>query len=111
MLHPATTPMTPSTTTRPALTIEQVVSAPLDQLIAHQNAQIVDITLDDDRFFGQVFEKRSGTLLLAMPADRDPVERDVAVRMLIAHIHGLTSDLWPAHMQSSDVTADWQTAL
>jgi hypothetical protein len=86
-----------------ALTIEQVVGAPLDQILTHQDARVVDIDLDDDRFFGQAFLKRSGELILAMPKGRDPVERDVAIRMLVAHLHGLEYDKWPAHMQSSNV--------
>lgn len=103
-MNAPTTSTAPSTITRPALTIEQIVSAPLDQLIAHQDLQVVDITsLDDDRFFGQVFVKNSGDIILAMPAGRDTVERDVAIRMLVAHLHGLQYDQWPAHMQTTSV--------
>lgn len=97
---------------RPALTIQQILGAPLDQLIDHQQAQVVDIhCIDDGRFYGQVFVKRSGAIILAMPAGRNPVERDVAIRMLIAHLHGLTSDLWPAHMTTTDVIENGKDVL
>lgn len=112
MSQPATTAPLPSTAQLPALTIEQVVGAPLDQLLSNQNAQIVDITsIDDDRFFGQAAVKRSGQLILAMPAGRGPAEREVAIRMLIAHVHNLEFDQWPSFMRTSEVTGDWTEAL
>lgn len=112
MPHAATTTLTRSTTQLPALTIEQVIGAPLNELLTHQNAQIVDITsIDDDRFFGQAVEKRSGELILAMPAGRAAAEREVTIRLLIAHIHGLPCDRWPSFMQATDVTGDWTEAL
>lgn len=94
-----------ATITRP--TVEHVIAAPMPELLAELNAQIIDISsIDHPGFYGQLVVKRSGEVILAMPVDRDPVERDAAARMLLAHHLGLSLNLFPAHMETTDVTKD-----
>ncbi|MFE5544595.1 hypothetical protein ACFQ71_12335 [Streptomyces sp. NPDC056534] len=89
----------PGHTARTVPAIEHIIAAPLDQLLAEQDARIVipDIAMPFE-FFGQLVCKGNGSIILAMPAGRDQVERDAAARMLIAEFHGLNSDTFPDSM-------------
>lgn len=91
---PATTP-----------SVDHLLGAPLPRLLTEHNAQIVEITsVDDYRFFGQLFQKRNGDVLLAMPAGRDDLERDCTVRMLLAHLNGLPTDRFPDALTATTIT-------
>ncbi|MEU0716804.1 hypothetical protein ABZ498_06435 [Streptomyces lavendulocolor] len=93
-------------------TVEHVIAAPLPQLLAEQNARLVDITsVQEPWFYGQLIKKRSGALILAMPVGQDPTERDAAARLLIAHFHGLAEDLFPAHMTATTVVNNGEDVL
>ncbi|MGW6243831.1 hypothetical protein [Streptomyces roseolus] len=84
---------------RPVLTIEHLLEAPLQQLLTEQNAQIVVLDLPiETMFFGQLIRRKDGHVILAMPAGRDSVERDVTIRMLFAEFLGLSSDHFPSSM-------------
>lgn len=77
-------------------TVDRLITAPLSQLLAEHNAEIVEITcVNDYRFFGWLVQKESGRVLLCMPAGRTEVERDCTVRMLLAHLDGLPLDRFP----------------
>ncbi|MYS34894.1 hypothetical protein K388_01892 [Streptomyces sp. KhCrAH-43] len=80
----------------PATSVERLIGAPLPQLLAEHDAEIVEITsIDDYRFFGWLVQKKSGRVLLCMPAGRTDVERDCTARMLLAHLDGLPLDQFP----------------
>lgn len=80
-------------------TIEHILEAPLQQLLAEQNAQIVVLDLPAEAmFFGQLIRRKDGQVILAMPAGRDSVERDVTIRMLFAELLGLSSNRFPGGM-------------
>ena len=97
----------PSTPTDQRQTVEHILGAPLDELLAEHNARIVEITsVDDPRFFGWLVEKRSGDIILAMPAGRDALERDCTVRMLLAQKDGLPLGRFPAPLAVTDVVKD-----
>lgn len=88
----------------PATSVDHIIGAPLDELLAEHNAQIVEITsVDDPRFFGWLVEKRSGDVILAMPAGRDTLERDCSARMLLAQKDGLPLGRFPSLMTVTDI--------
>ncbi|MHC3391329.1 hypothetical protein ACLQ2E_18015 [Streptomyces lavendulocolor] len=109
---PTTPPGVQSNVSQPVPTIEHVIAAPLLQLLSEQNATLVDITsVKEPWFYGQLVEKGSGALILAMPVDQDPTERDAAARLLIAHFHGLAEYLFPAHMTATTVVNNGEDVL
>lgn len=95
---------TPQVNTVSLPTVDHILGAPLPQLLAEHAAQIVEVTsIDDHRFFGQLFEKRSGQVILAMPAGRTTRERDCVARMLLAHFNDLPLNRFPNLMTVTDV--------
>lgn len=91
--EPATTP-----------TVNHIIGAPLAQLLTEHNASIFDVTsVTDHRFFGQLFEKTSGEIIIAMPAGQDRKVRDVAARILLAHYNDLPLGRFPNIMTVTDV--------
>ncbi|MFI6105805.1 hypothetical protein [Streptomyces sp. NPDC051310] len=109
---PTTPPGVESNVGQPVPTVEHVIAAPLPQLLVEQNATLVDITsVTQSWFYGQLIEKRSGALILAMPAGQDPVERDAVARLLIAHFHGLAEDAFPASMTATTVVKNGREVL
>ncbi|RPK85100.1 hypothetical protein [Streptomyces sp. ADI98-10] len=87
-----------------APTVDHIIGAPLAQLLNEHNARIVEITsITDHRFFGQLFAKTSGEIILAMPAGQDSKVRDVAARILFAHYNDLPLGRFPNIMTVTDV--------
>ncbi|MBB4984996.1 hypothetical protein [Streptomyces nymphaeiformis] len=70
------------------LTVDRLLSAPLSKLLAEVNAEIVDTSVTDESFFGQVVKPRTGTALLCMPTGRSAFERDTVARILVGKLVG-----------------------
>ena len=70
------------------LTVDRLLSAPLPELLAEVGAEIVDTSVTDDTFFGQVVKPRTGTALLCMPKGRSAFERDTIARILVGKLVG-----------------------
>ncbi|MFD0074293.1 hypothetical protein ACFVIY_17850 [Streptomyces sp. NPDC127166] len=70
------------------LTVDRLLSAPLPELLAEVNAEIVDTPITDPKFFGQVVKPRIGTAKLCMPAGRSATERDTVIRILVGKLVG-----------------------
>jgi hypothetical protein len=77
------------TLARPALSTDRLLDAPLPQLLAELDVELVDSSIIDRTFFGALVERRDGTRILAMPVGRSDLERDTAARMLLAEGLGL----------------------
>jgi hypothetical protein len=70
----------------PALSATQVLDAPLDDLLAAAGVEILDSSITDRAFFGAVVQRKSGELLLTMPAGRSELEHDTVARYLLAQV-------------------------
>lgn len=71
---------------RPAqeLSVDYLLAAPLDDLLAEAGAEIFDSSITDATFFGAVVRRSSGELVLAMPTGRSELEHDTMARYLLA---------------------------
>ncbi len=70
------------------LTVDRLLSAPLPELLAEVDAQIVDTSVTDETYLGEVVKPRTGTALLCMPRGRSAFERDTIVRILVGKLVG-----------------------
>jgi hypothetical protein len=66
-----------------------LLDAPLPDLLAAHDVELVDSAITDAGFFGALVERRDGSRILSMPTGRSPFERDTAARMLLAEGLGL----------------------
>lgn len=69
-----------------ALTEDYVMDAPLPQLLAATGVELLNASITDRTFFGALYERKNGTLVLAMPTGRSELEHDTVARYLIAQI-------------------------
>ncbi|GGU91142.1 hypothetical protein GCM10010275_30290 [Streptomyces litmocidini] len=68
------------------LTVDRLLSAPLPELLASSNAQIVDSSITDAGFYGAAVQRRDGGISLHLPKGRSAAERDVMVRSLVGRL-------------------------
>ncbi|MFD9276872.1 hypothetical protein ACFWD7_06215 [Streptomyces mirabilis] len=83
-LAPAPVNAPASYVTRP--TTDHLLDAPLPQLLADLDVLLVDSSITDRGFFGAVVQRKTGELLLAMPAGRSELEHDTVARYLLAQV-------------------------
>jgi hypothetical protein len=98
--------MQQSTSTMPARRVSvstSLLDAPLPQLLAELDVELVDSSITDTGFFGALVERRDGTRLLSMPVGRSAFERDTAARMLLAEGLGLDAPPVPAPLEVTRV--------
>lgn len=84
-------PRVPATSN--ALTVDRLLSAPLPELLAETNAEIVDSSIRDAGFYGAAVQARNGRISLHLPTGRSDRERDTMIRALVGRLVG--SDLKP----------------
>jgi hypothetical protein len=77
-------------------TAVDLLDAPLPQLLAELDVELVDSSIADAGFFGALVECRDGSRVLSMPVGRSAFERDTAARMLLAEGLGLEAPPVPA---------------
>ncbi|MFC8009127.1 hypothetical protein [Streptomyces cinereoruber] len=68
------------------LTVDRLLSAPLPELLASSNAEIVDSSIQDAGFYGAAVHRRDGGISLHLPKGRSAAERDVMVRQLVGRL-------------------------
>ncbi|MFD4551689.1 hypothetical protein [Streptomyces sp. NPDC058466] len=66
----------------PALSVDHLMDAPLDELIAELGVTYKDAPIDDAAFTGYAWVDSRG-VILAMPTGRSELEHDVMARYLI----------------------------
>jgi hypothetical protein len=88
---------------RPALSTDRLLDAPLDELLAELDVELVDSSITDATFFGAFVEAPDGSRILSMPPGRSAFERDTAARMLLAERFGLGAPPVPAPLEVSRV--------
>jgi len=72
-----------------------LLAAPLPQLLAAHDVELVESSITDAGFFGAYVERRDGSRILSMPTGRSTFERDTAARMLLAEGLGLDAPSVP----------------
>ncbi|WP_328336789.1 hypothetical protein [Streptomyces violaceus] len=77
------------------------MTAPLPQLLAELDVELVDSSITDATFFGAFVEAPDGSRVLSMPTGRSTWERDTAARMLLAEGLGLDAPPVPAPLEVS----------
>ncbi|MFL4947519.1 hypothetical protein ACJ6WE_09115 [Streptomyces sp. MMS24-I31] len=83
----------------PRMSLDRLLDAPLDDLLAELDVQLVDSTITDRAFFGAYLERRDGARVLSMPVGRPAWERDTAARMLLAEGLGLDAPPVPEQLE------------
>jgi len=76
-----------------SITVEELFSAPLDQLLTQLNAETGVASITDPNFYGAVVVRLGSPIFLLLPAGRDDFERDTVARKLLADAIGI--DLAP----------------
>ncbi|MET9909727.1 hypothetical protein ABZZ74_23480 [Streptomyces sp. NPDC006476] len=88
--------LAPAAVTVPAASATlDLLDAPLVDLLAAHDVELVDSSITDATFFGAYVERRDGSRVLSMPVGRSSFERDTAARMLLAEGLGLNAPPLP----------------
>jgi len=84
-------------------TPDHLLDAPLPELLADLDVELVDSSITDRTFFGAVVQRKSGDLLLAMPTGRSELEHDTVARYLIAQAFDVDLPDLPAPFVTSGI--------
>lgn len=88
---------------RPAPTVDRLLDAPLHDLLAENRVELFDSSITDRTFFGAVVQRKSGELLLAMPAGRSELEHDTVARYLLAQAFDVDLPRLPAPFATTEL--------
>ncbi|MFJ2708868.1 hypothetical protein ACIO3R_37560 [Streptomyces sp. NPDC087428] len=88
------------TTTDRGVTVEELFTTPLDQLLAQLNAEIDDADITAPTFYGAVVARPGHPILLLMAPGRPAFERDTIARKLLADAIGLNLSPLPAPFET-----------
>jgi hypothetical protein len=89
--------------TPPTLSGDWLLDAPLPDLLAELDVQLVDSSITDRDFFGAVVQRKSGQLLLTMPAGRSDLEHDTMARYLLAQVFDVDLPEMPAPFVTTEL--------
>lgn len=81
------------TSSTPAVTIDRLLDAPLDELIAETNVEFIQSSITDEKFFGAFVARKGKRTLVMMRAGLSDIEHNVIARYLIGQ--SLHMDLTP----------------
>jgi len=95
---------TTTTSSTPSITVEKLVTAPLDQLLTHAGAEIADASITDLNFYGAVVVRIGHPILLLMPVGRDAFVHDTCARKLLADALGLDTTALPDSLETLVLT-------
>ncbi|MEW2083500.1 hypothetical protein [Streptomyces sp. NPDC005283] len=79
--------------TPPTVTIDRLLDAPLPELIAETDVEVIESSITDEKFFGVVVARKGKRTLVMMRAGLSDIENDVITRYLIGQ--SLHMDLTP----------------
>ncbi|WUC42304.1 hypothetical protein OG692_10495 [Streptomyces cellulosae] len=82
------------------LTAEHLMDTPLPVLMNELGVTLFDSEIDDRGFFGAVVERKTGELILSMPAGRSELEHDTVARYLLAQAFGVDVTPMPAPLRT-----------
>lgn len=85
---------TPATTDqRPTITIDRLLDAPLADLIAEADVELIKSSITDENFFGAAIARKDKPIVVMLRTGLSDFEHDVIVRYLIGQ--SLRMDLTP----------------
>ena len=70
----------------PIPSVDHLMDTPLPVLINELGVTLLDSGITDRDFFGAVVERKTGELILSMPAGRSELEHDTVARYLLAQV-------------------------
>ncbi|GHD70331.1 hypothetical protein GCM10010317_077430 [Streptomyces mirabilis] len=94
---------TPVQSPASSVTPTRLLDAPLPQLLDELDVLLMDTSITDRGFFGAVVQRKSGELLLAMPAGRSELEHDTVARYLLAQVFDVDLPQLPAPFVTSEI--------
>jgi hypothetical protein len=80
-----------------------LLDAPLPQLLAEADVLLVDSSITDAGFYGAVVQRKSGEIVLSMPAGRSELEHDTVARYLLAQVFDVDLPQLPAPFFTSEI--------
>lgn len=80
------------------------LTTPLDNLLAALDARVDEVPIEGGRILGGIIRRDWG-LQVVTPQQGNPVEKDLAVRGVLAHWFGVDTSAWPLEMQFTDLDA------
>ncbi|MEV7032714.1 hypothetical protein AB0N99_21175 [Streptomyces sp. NPDC093272] len=88
-------------------TVDHLMDAPLDQLLAEYNIEQVETrVIVDQGFTGYMTVGKSGRLVLAMPPNRSQAEREIVTRSMLGTAFGVELPDLPEPFKVSVIEAD-----
>ena len=78
--------VTPASFVTLDLTVDYLMDAPLDDLLAKLDVELHASKITDRTFFGAVVQENGGRLVLSMPPGRSEFEHDTVARYLLAQV-------------------------
>lgn len=99
----ADTPTAPAACVTPGLTVDWLMAAPLDVLLADLGVELFDSKITDRTFFGAVVQRTSGQLVLSMPVGRSELEHDTVARYLLAQVFDVHLPQLPEPFDTTEI--------
>jgi len=93
----------PASYATPALSPSRLLDAPLPDLLAEFDVEIVPSSITDAGFFGAVVQRKSGETYLAMPSGRSELEHDTIARYLIGQAFGVGLTQLPEPLVATEI--------
>ncbi|WP_432169708.1 hypothetical protein [Streptomyces sp. 1222.5] len=81
--------------------VDHLMDTPLPVLMNELGVTLIDAGITDAEFFGAVVQRKTGELLLTMPADRSELEHDTVARYLLAQALGVDVPEMPAPLSTT----------
>ncbi|MER5875498.1 hypothetical protein ABT119_06155 [Streptomyces sp. NPDC001910] len=88
---------------RPSLSAERLLDAPLPDLLADLDAELVESSITDPGFIGALVQREDGSLILSMPPGRPRLERDCVARAMLGRMVGLPLGRLPGMYELTEV--------
>lgn len=90
----------------PIPSVDHLMDTPLPVLMNELGVTLLDSPITDADFFGAVVERKTGELLLTMPAGRSELEHDTVARYLLAQALGVDVPPMPAPLTTTRFDAN-----
>jgi hypothetical protein len=83
--------------------MDHLLDAPLPDLLAETGVELFESSIADAEFFGAVVQRKSGEIILSMPAGRSELEHDTMARYLIAQVFDVSLPQLPPPFTTTEL--------